>query len=184
MPRHTHSFPMLCFMVTRWPFLFLVPSVALWFSWGHPSECFGLFGHSFQRHLFCIMCMVLSSCHGEICTVSHTQECDMSPSECDLERSGAELRPTARAFPHNFYTGTECWFTNSKALVFWTPGIILFSPFYCHYYRMANTPGTYKRKPNISLPQETYNLTISEGTFYIYFLDYGILGFERALEVT
>lgn len=54
------------------------------------------------------MCMVLSSCHGEVCTVSHTKECDMSPSEHDLKGSGAEMRSTTRAFPHNRYTDTEC----------------------------------------------------------------------------
>lgn len=40
--------------------------------------------------------------------LSSSEEYDVSPSEPDLEGSGAELRSTARAFPYNPSTGTEC----------------------------------------------------------------------------
>lgn len=56
-------------LLSSWAFLFPILSVALCCSWSYPSGCFGLFGHSFQKHLLYIKCMVLSSCHGEVCTV-------------------------------------------------------------------------------------------------------------------
>lgn len=115
-----------------------------------------------SKNIYYMLCCSLAVMM--VCAVSHTEECKMSSFEHDFEGPRVVLssKPGSLLMTPSLALGIDL--PRGNGLVSWKPGIILFSPFYCHYCTKATPLGLIKEKPTRQCPKQTCNLTISVGS--------------------